>query len=236
MKMQQKLQNTKNLVNDVFDKASDKYDLMNNLMSFGVHKLWKKQLIYSMKPKPNKKLVDVACGTGDIAELFIKATGGKSKVHCIDPNKKMIKFGKEKLKNYKNVSWKIGKAEKLPFTDSSFDYYVISFGLRNTKNLNKALSEAFRVLKKGGRFFCLEFSKIDNNYLDTAYQNYSRLIPIIGEFIVGDKKPYEYLIKSIKEFLDQDELINLMKKNQFQKCEYLNLNGGIVAIHSGWKI
>ena len=234
--MQQKLQNTKNLINDVFDKASSKYDLMNNLMSFGVHKSWKKQLIYSMKPRSNKKLIDVACGTGDIAELFIKATDGKSKVHCIDPNKKMIEFGKEKLKNYKDISWKIGKAEKLPFKNSQFDYYVISFGLRNTKNLNKALSEAFRVLKKGGRFFCLEFSKIDNDYLDFVYQNYSKLIPIIGEFIVGDKKPYEYLIQSIKEFLDQDELINLMKKNRFQKCEYLNLNGGIVAIHSGWKI
>ena len=234
--MQQKLQNTKNLVNEVFDKASDKYDLMNNLMSFGIHKSWKKQLIYSMKPKSNKKLIDVGCGTGDIAELFLKATDGKSKVHCIDPNRKMIEFGKEKLKNFKDISWKIGKAEKLPFADSHFDYYVISFGLRNAKNLNKTLSEAFRVLKKGGRFFCLEFSKIDNNYLNFAYQNYSKLIPIIGEIVAGDKKPYEYLIQSIKEFLDQDELINLMKKNRFQKCEYLNLNGGIVAIHSGWKI
>ena len=189
-----------------------------------------------MKPKSNKKLIDVGCGTGDIAELFLKATDGKSKVHCIDPNRKMIEFGKEKLKNFKDISWKIGKAEKLPFADSHFDYYVISFGLRNAKNLNKTLSEAFRVLKKGGRFFCLEFSKIDNNYLNFAYQNYSKLIPIIGEIVAGDKKPYEYLIQSIKEFLDQDELINLMKKNRFQKCEYLNLNGGIVAIHSGWKI
>ena len=124
----------------------------------------------------------------------------------------------------------------MPFKDSHFDYYVISFGLRNTKNLDKALSEAFRVLKRGGRFLCLEFSKIDNDYLDFVYQKYSKLIPMIGEFVIGDKKPYEYLIQSIKEFIDQDELINLMKKNQFKKCEYLNLNGGIVAIHSGWKI
>ena len=233
--MQQKLQNTKNLVSNVFNKVYDKYDLMNNLMSFGVHKFWKKQLIYSMNPKTNKKLIDVACGTGDIAKLFIEATNSKSKVECVDPNKKMISLGKAKLKNYENISWKIAPAEKLPFKDAQFDYYVISFGLRNTKNLNKSLSEAFRVLKKGGRFFCLEFSKINNDYLDLIYQNYSKLIPTIGELVIGDKKPYEYLVKSIKQFVDQDELIDLMKKNKFKKCEYINLNGGIVALHSAWK-
>ena len=208
--MQQKLQNTKNLVSDVFNEVYDKYDLMNNLMSFGVHKSWKKQLIYSMNPRNNKKLIDVACGTGDIAKLFINATNSRSKVSCVDPSKKMISFGKNKLKNYKNISWKIAKAEKLPFKDSQFDYYSISFGLRNTKNISKSLSEAYRVLKKGGRFFCLEFSKIDNDYLDFLYQNYSKLIPMVGELIVGDKKPYEYLVKSIKEFIDQRELIDLM--------------------------
>ena len=124
----------------------------------------------------------------------------------------------------------------MPFKDSQFDYYTISFGLRNTKNLNKTLSEAFRVLKSGGRFFCLEFSKINNDYLDFMYQNYSKIIPIIGEFVVGDKKPYEYLVKSINEFVDQEELIDLMKKNKFSKCKFLNLNGGIVALHSAWKI
>ncbi len=234
--MQQKLQNTKNLVSDVFDKVYDKYDLMNNLMSLGIHKSWKKQVIYSMKPKSNKKLIDVACGTGDIAKVFTEDTDGKSKVYCVDPSKKMISLGKEKLKNYKNISWHIASAEKLPFREAQFDYYVISFGLRNTKNLNQSLSEAYRVLKKGGRFLCLEFSKIDNNYLNFFYQNYSKLIPKIGEIIVGDKKPYEYLIKSIEEFVDQDELISLLKKNKFDKCEYLNLNGGIVALHSAWKI
>ena len=234
--MQQKLQNTKNLVSEVFDKVYDKYDLMNNLMSLGIHKSWKKQLIYSMNPKTNTKLIDVACGTGDIAKLFVDATKNKSKVLCVDPNKKMISLSKQKLRDCKNISWKIASAEKLPFKDSEFDYYTISFGLRNTKNLNKSLSEAFRVLKKGGRFFCLEFSKINNDYLDYIYKNYSKLIPAIGEFIVGDKKPYEYLIKSIKGFVDQDELIALMKENKFQKCEFRNLNGGIVALHSGWKI
>tara|TARA_Y100000590_G_C15448798_1_gene911836 strand:- start:155 stop:724 length:570 start_codon:yes stop_codon:yes gene_type:complete len=189
-----------------------------------------------MKPKSDKKLIDVACGTGDIAQLFLEATKNKSKVECVDPNIKMISLAKKKLENYKNISWKIASAEKLPFNNSQFDYYVISFGLRNTKNLDKSLAEAFRVLKKGGRFFCLEFSKIHNDYLDFIYKNYSKLIPIIGEFIVGDKKPYEYLIKSINEFVDQDELISLMKKNKFEKCEYLNLNGGIVALHSAWKV
>ena len=234
--MQQKLQNTKNLVSDVFNKVYDKYDLMNNIMSLGVHKSWKKQLIYSMRPRVNKKLIDVACGTGDIAKLFTEATEGKSRVECVDPNQNMISLGKYKLKNYQNISWKVASAKKLPFKDSMFDYYVISFGLRNTKNINKALSEAFRVLKKGGCFFCLEFSKINNDYLNFVYQNYSKLIPVIGEIVVGDKKPYEYLIKSIKDFVNQDELIDLMKKNKFEKCEYNNLNGGIVALHSAWKI
>tara|TARA_B100001121_G_C18585884_1_gene572073 strand:- start:61 stop:798 length:738 start_codon:yes stop_codon:yes gene_type:complete len=236
IKMQQKLQNKKNLVSDVFDKVHNKYDLMNNLMSLGIHKSWKKQLIYSMRPKTNKKLIDVACGTGDIANLFLEETNGKSKVQCVDPNKKMISIGKDKLKYKQNISWKVASAESLPFKDSQFDYYTISFGLRNTKNINKALSEAYRVLKKGGKFFCLEFSKIDNQYLDFAYQKYSKIIPVIGEFIVGDKKPYEYLVRSIKEFVDQDKLIHLMEKNKFEKCEYNNLNGGIVALHSGWKI
>ena len=234
--MQQKLQNTKNLVSEVFDKVHDKYDLMNNLMSLGIHKSWKKQLIYSMKPRPNTKLIDVACGTGDIAKLFLDATNNNSIVQCVDPNKKMISLGKRKLKNYDNISWNIASAEKLPFKNNQFDYYVISFGLRNTKNINKSLSEAFRVLKTGGKFLCLEFSKINNVNLDFFYKNYSKLIPLIGEFVVGDRKPYEYLIKSINEFVDQDELINLMKKNKFNKCEYLNLNGGIVALHIGWKV
>ena len=234
--MQQKLQNTKNLVSEVFDKVHDKYDLMNNLMSLGIHKSWKKQLIYSMKPRPNTKLIDVACGTVDIAKLFLDATNKNSIVQCVDPNKKMISLGKRKLKYYDNISWNIASAEKLPFKNNQFDYYVISFGLRNTKNINKSLSEAYRVLKKGGKFFCLEFSKINNENLEFIYKNYSKIIPIIGKYIVGDKKPYQYLIKSIEEFVDQDELIDLMEKNNFEKCEYINFNGGIVALHSAWKI
>ena len=120
--------------------------------------------------------------------------------------------------------------------DETFDFYTISFGLRNTKNLNKVLEEAFRVLKPGGRFLCLEFSKIQNEGLNFIYKNYSKIIPSIGKIVVGEKKPYEYLIKSIENFINQDELVDLMSKNNFKKCTYRNLSGGIVSIHSGWKI
>ena len=148
----------------------------------------------------------------------------------------MVKKGKEKLSKFKNLNWVIAPAEKLPLFENSFDFYTISFGLRNTKNLSKALSEAYRVLKPGGRFLCLEFSKIQNSALDIIYKNYSKLLPSIGKLIVGEKRPYEYLIKSIENFINQDELIDLMTKSAFQKCLYRNLSGGIVSIHSGWKI
>ena len=188
-----------------------------------------------MKPSPNRKLIDVACGTGDIGKLFLNNTNQMSEVTCVDPNKGMISQGKKKLSKYKNIKWINTAAEKLPLKDNEFDYYTISFGLRNTKNLDKALSEAYRVLKPGGRFLCLEFSKIQNSNLDFVYKNYSKLIPLIGSFVVGEKEPYEYLIKSIKNFVNQEELISLMKKNNFKKCFYRNLSGGIVSIHSGWK-
>ncbi len=189
-----------------------------------------------MNPSKNQKLIDVACGTGDIAKLFLENTDQKSQITCVDPNRGMIKKGKEKLDSNKNLKWIIAPAEKLPLADNSFDFYTISFGLRNTKNLNKALNEAHRVLKPGGRFLCLEFSKIQNFGLSKFYKNYSKIIPSLGKLIVGEKKPYEYLIKSIEDFVNQDELIELMLKNNFTKCEYRNLSGGIVSIHSGWKI
>ena len=234
--MQQNLQNKKGLVENVFNQVYNKYDLMNDFMSMGVHRYWKKSLINMMNPRVSRKLIDVACGTGDVGKLFLDSTNKEAEIMCIDPNKGMIGQGKQKLSNYKNIKWVISPAEKLPIANNSFDYYTISFGLRNTKNLNKALSEAYRVLKPGGRYLCLEFSKIQNENLDFIYKNYSKLIPIIGQFVVGEKEPYEYLIKSIEQFINQDELIELMKKNNFQKCSYRNLSGGIVSIHSGWKI
>ena len=234
--MQQYLQNKKGLVQNVFDQVYDQYDLMNDFMSLGVHRLWKKDLLNMMNPSSNQKLIDVACGTGDIAKLFLNYVNKKSYVTCVDPNIGMIKKGKEKLKKFNNLNWVVASAEKLPMDINSFDFYTISFGLRNTKDLNKSLSEAYRVLKPGGRYLCLEFSKIENSGLDFIYKKYSKVIPSIGKLIVGENEPYEYLVKSIENFVNQDELIDLMKKNGFQNCTYRNLSGGIVSIHSGWKI
>jgi demethylmenaquinone methyltransferase/2-methoxy-6-polyprenyl-1,4-benzoquinol methylase len=148
----------------------------------------------------------------------------------------MIAQGKKRFGNIKNITWKLGSAEKLSFRENSFDYYAISFGLRNTKNINKSIKEAYRVLKPGGRFLCLEFSKIENSNLEFLYKKYSKLIPIIGSFVVGEKEPYKYLIESIDKFINQEELIDYMIKNNFENCTYRNLSGGVVAIHSGWKI
>tara|TARA_B100000965_G_C19532474_1_gene731774 strand:+ start:19 stop:723 length:705 start_codon:yes stop_codon:yes gene_type:complete len=234
--MHQNLQQNKGLVESVFNTVFDKYDLMNDLMSFGTHRIWKKELIYMMNPSDKKKLIDVGSGTGDIAQLYSMSTNNSSNILCIDPNKKMITKGKKKLNKYKNIKWKLGSAEKLPVKDDFFDYYTISFGLRNTKNLNKSISEAYRVLKKGGRFFCLEFSKIENSNLNFLYKQYSKIIPLFGKLIVGDDKPYDYLLKSIDEFVNQYQLIEIMKEKGFEKCNYRNLSGGIVSIHSGWKI
>ena len=234
--MQQYLQNKKGLVQNVFDQVYDQYDLMNDFMSFGIHRLWKKSLLNIMNPSDKQKLIDVACGTGDIAKLFLKHVSKSSHLTCVDPNKGMIKKGKEKLSEFNNINWIIAPAEKLPVTNNTFDFYTISFGLRNTKDLNKSLSEAYRVLKPGGRFLCLEFSKIQNTALEIIYRNYSRIIPTIGEIIVGQKQPYEYLVESIEKFVTQDELIDLMLNNNFKKCSYRNLSGGIVSIHSGWKV
>ena len=167
---------------------------MNDFMSFGVHRFWKKSLINMMNPSSGKNLIDVACGTGDIGKLYLDSTNKNNKIACVDPNKGMVGQGKEKLSSYKNINWVISPAEKLPFEDNKFDFYTISFGLRNTKNLNQALSEAYRVLKPGGRYFCLEFSKIQNSNLDFIYKNYSKLIPIIGKFVVGEKEPYDCLL------------------------------------------
>mgnify|MGYP001164165955 FL=1 len=234
--MQQYLQNKKGLVQNVFDKVYSQYDLMNDFMSLGIHRIWKKNLLNMMNPHNNQNLIDVACGTGDIAKLFLDFVNKSSKITCVDPNKGMLKKGKEKLKDFKNLKWINASAENLPVKDDSFDFYTISFGLRNTKNLNRALKEAYRVLKPGGRYLCLEFSKIQNSSLNFLYKNYSKIIPSIGKIVVGESEPYDYLIKSIEDFVSQEELLDLLKKNNFKECSYRNLSGGIVSIHSGWKI
>ena len=210
--MQQDLQNKKGLVQNVFNQVYDQYDLMNDLMSLGIHRIWKKNLLNMMNPSANQKLIDVACGTGDIAKIYLKSIGKNAEITCVDPNKGMINIAKKKLLKYKNLKWFISSAENLPVLSNSFDFYTISFGLRNTKNINKSLKEAYRVLKPGGRFLCLEFSKIQNSNSNYLYEKYSKLIPEIGKIVVGKKEPYKYLIESIQNFVNQNELIDLMYK------------------------
>jgi len=234
--MSQSLQQNKGFVENVFNKVYDKYDLMNDIMSFGVHRIWKDKIIKMMNPSHNQSLIDVACGTGDIAKLYSNATENKSYILAADPNKKMLSKAKLRLSNFQNIKFKICPGENLEVDSEIFDFYSISFGMRNTSDINKTISEAFRVLKKGGRFFCLEFSKINNENFNFLYKQYSKLIPKIGSKIVGDREPYEYLVKSIEQFLNQEELLYILEDNGFVNCEYKNLSGGIVAIHSGWKI
>ena len=154
----------------------------------------------------------------------------------MEPNKGMFETGKKKLKSFANIKWYLNCAEKLPFKENTFDFYTISYGIRNVTNINECLKEAYRVLKPGGRFFCLEFSKIENEILNSLYQKYSKLIPIIGKFVAGSEAPYEYLVNSIDKFYNQNELVDLLKNNKFLNVEFRNLSYGISAIHSGWKI
>ena len=178
------------LVNSVFSKVYKKYDLMNDIMSFGIHRIWKEKLIDWMNPDSYSNLIDVASGTGDVAKLFSKKNNNSSEITCIEPNNEMFEEGKENLKKYKKIKWIKAQAEKLPVKDDTYDFYSISYGIRNVSDINKCLSEAFRVLKPGGRFMCLEFSKIDNEMLKFLYKQYSKTIPLIGRYVVGSSQPY----------------------------------------------
>ena len=224
------------LVTKVFQDVFDKYDIMNDLMSLGIHRLWKKRLIEWMNPKKDDHLIDMAAGTGDIANAFLSRIKNQGYVSCVDPNKLMIEQGRKKLKNLNNIQWHVSSAENLPFKDNIFDIYSVSFGVRNFSDTQKALKEAHRVLKSGGRFICLEFSKVENEILNKVYKTYSKTIPFIGKYIVGDSEPYDYLIKTIDEFYDQESFKKIIVDNGFNNVEYRNLSGGIVAIHSAWKI
>jgi demethylmenaquinone methyltransferase/2-methoxy-6-polyprenyl-1,4-benzoquinol methylase len=224
------------LVNSVFSQVHNNYDLMNDLMSLGVHRLWKRNLIDWMNPQPENKIIDVAAGTGDLAKMISKKNDGKNTFCCVEPNKGMFETGKEKLKSFANIKWYLNSAEQLPFKKNTFDFYTISYGIRNVTNINQCLKEAYRVLKPGGRFFCLEFSKVENEILNLLYQKYSKLIPLIGKIVVGSADPYKYLVSSIDEFYSQNELVDLLEKNKFLNVEFRNLSNGISAIHSGWKI
>ena len=220
----------------VFNRVFNKYDIMNDLMSLGIHRLWKKRLIEWMNPKKDDRLIDMAAGTGDIANAFLSRIKNQGYVSCVDPNKLMIEQGRKKLKYLNNIQWHVSSAENLPFKDNIFDIYSVSFGVRNFSDTQKALREAHRVLKSGGRFICLEFSKVENEILNKVYKTYSKTIPFIGKYIVGDSEPYDYLIKTIDEFYDQESFKKIILDNGFNNVEYRNLSGGIVAIHSAWKI
>ena len=234
MKTQDK--NSERIVTKVFEDVFDKYDLMNDLMSLGIHRLWKKNFMFLLNPQKNTKLIDVASGTGDIAKLYLNSVDNEGHVYCVDENKGMLNLNKKKLRENSNVKWFCNNAEKLPFKDNFFDYYTISFGIRNVDNLNNALKEAYRVLKPGGRFLCLEFSKVKNDILNKFYKTYSKSIPLIGKFIVGKSEPYEYLINSIEKFYSQEQFTQLIKSQNFTNISCRNLSGGIAAIHSAWKV
>ena len=234
MKTQHK--NTKRFVSRVFQDVFDKYDLMNDLMSLGVHRLWKQNFINWLNPQKNTSLIDVASGTGDIAKLYLDKVSLEGSVSCVDENKNMLDLSKKKLGKISKIKWFCNNAETLPFKNDLFDYYTISFGIRNVENIDNALKEAYRVLKPGGRFLCLEFSKVKNEILNSFYQTYSKSIPKIGKYVVGKSEPYEYLINSIENFYSQDDFYEKIKTQKFNNVSYKNLSGGIVAIHSAWKI
>ena len=234
MKTQHK--NGERLVTKVFKDVFAEYDLMNDLMSLGIHRLWKKNFILWLNPQKNTTLIDVGSGTGDIAKLYLNKINYRGSVCCIDKNKGMLDLNKKRFNKNAKIKWFCNSAEKLPFKNNHFDYYTISFGIRNVNNLNNALKEAYRVLKPGGRFLCLEFSKVKNEILNKFYKTYSKAIPQIGKFIVGKSEPYEYLINSIEEFYSQEEFFKQIKKQNFINISYRNLSGGIVAIHSAWKV
>ena len=228
------------LVNKVFDSVAFRYDLMNDLMSAGLHRLWKDNFIDWLAPRKNTHLLDVAGGTGDIAFRFINRTKNQAAVTVIDRNENMLKEGKRRSNAGKvktDLAWGCGDAMKLPFKNEVFDYYTISFGIRNVLDLKQCLSEAFRVLKPGGRIMILEFSKVENQTLNKIYDAFSfNIVPRLGKLIANDAESYQYLIESIRKFPSQEKLANLVTEAGFRQVKYRNLTQGVVAMHSGWKI
>ena len=226
------------LVQGVFEAVARNYDIMNDLMSAGVHRLWKKTLIDMIKPRADQHLLDVAGGTGDIAFRFMEAGGGH--VTVCDLTEGMVRVGRDRAIDkaiLEGIDWSVGNAEELPIPDASVDVYTIAFGLRNVPRTLKALQEARRVLKPGGRFFCLEFSKVVLPVFDKIYDEYSfRLLPKIGEVVAKDKDSYVYLVESIRRFPSQEKLAALMAEAGLDQVKFRNLSGGIAAIHSGWRL
>ena len=228
------------LVRGVFDSVADKYDIMNDLMSGGLHRLWKDSFVRRIRPKTHYKYLDVAGGTGDIAFRLRKRTGPKSDITVCDLNENMLSVGRDRAIDkgwLQSFEWVTGNAEDLPFPDNNFDIYTIAFGLRNVTRIDKALAEAHRVLKPGGRFYCLEFSHVRDPFLAKIYDLYSyNLIPKIGKTIAKDEDSYQYLVESIRKFPKQKNLVERLENAGFTKASFENLSGGIVAIHQGFKV
>ncbi len=223
------------LINKVFDSVASKYDLMNDITSFGIHRNWKNDLINWLSPQRTQNLADIAGGTGDIAQKFLLAGGNSA--HVFDINNEMVQVGQEKYKNIKNLKWTIASAENLPVKENSFERATMSFGLRNITNRKKSLHEIFRILKPGGRFICLEFNHVENDIFRKLYDFWSfNIVPEIGDKITGNKEAYTYLVESIRKFPTQAELSLLFADVGFSRVKYRNLSNGLVALHSGWKL
>jgi demethylmenaquinone methyltransferase/2-methoxy-6-polyprenyl-1,4-benzoquinol methylase len=228
------------LVKGVFSSVASNYDLMNDVMSFGIHRAWKCQML-DLLTDPSKDLLDVAGGTADIAlRYWQKTTIYKPKIIACDINHDMLKAGRDKLINQNilaGIEFACGNAQSLPFSDMSFGYYTIAFGIRNVTHIDQALAEAYRVLKPGGKFVCLEFSSPTNQLVGKIYDLYSfNLIPLFGKLIANDRDSYQYLVESIRNFPKQADFAEMIKKAGFAQVGYKNLSNGIVAIHYGYRI
>ena len=229
------------LVDDVFHSVAQRYDLMNDLMSFGLHRAWKDALVTAVNPPKGRPfaLLDIAGGTGDVALRVIEAGGKDTRATVCDINPDMLAVGRERAAARSRadaVTFSEANAEALPFKDRSFDAATIAFGIRNVPRIQVALEEAFRVLKPGGRFLCLEFSQVAIPGLDKIYEAYSfNVIPMVGKIVAGDGEPYRYLVESIQKFPRADAFEGMIRKAGFRRTGYERLTGGVVAIHSGWK-
>jgi demethylmenaquinone methyltransferase/2-methoxy-6-polyprenyl-1,4-benzoquinol methylase len=227
------------MVHGVFTNVASKYDVMNDVMSVGIHRLWKDAMMDWLAPRAGQSLLDVAGGTGDISFRFLNRAPGASAVVC-DMTESMLIEGRKRAEATSfadNLDWVVGDAMQLPFPDNSFDVYTISFGIRNVTRISDALAEAYRVLRPGGRLMVLEFSQLPVPAMQWAYDRYSyNVIPRMGQAIAGDRESYQYLVESIRKFPDQETFAGMISDAGFDQVKYRNLSMGIAALHSGWKI